>query len=306
MKILIVVRDMLKVGKQDLLSHHFFVSEFEKHHDVIWWGPLRDGYDESRPITDVVNEHKPDILFKYGFRMPFEIDMDKVKIPKTIYLVDYFPAFKNYAGCKQQYYEYLKKVQFDVVFVPVTYMVNYVYRTRITSHPVIMPFSVNTDYFKKMDIKKTIDVSAMFIIRDDVYPNRRMVVEAISRMNIRSYLKKICMKDYLVTLNASRIFVTSNNIFGSLSMKYTECMSCGTFMLADKPEDLEEFGYKDGKHLVIYKDINDMKNKINYYLENEEEREKIAKKGMDFVRKNYSNKATVIRFTDYIKRRFDI
>ena len=114
------------------------------------------------------------------------------------------------------------------------------------------------------------------------------------------------MDDYLVTLNASKIFITSNNIFGSLSMKYTECMSCGTFMLADKPEDLDEFGYKDGKHLVIYKDINDMKDKINYYLENEEEREEIAKKGMDFVRKNYSNKATVIRFTDYIQRRFGI
>jgi spore maturation protein CgeB len=72
-------------------------------------------------------------------------------------------------------------------------------------------------------------------------------------------------------------------------MKYTEAMACGTFVLADKPEDLDNFGYIDGKHLVIYNDLKDLKDKIRYYLEHEYEREEIAKNGMKFVRENFNN-----------------
>jgi spore maturation protein CgeB len=39
--------------------------------------------------------------------------------------------------------------------------------------------------------------------------------------------------------------------------------------------------------------MEDFKDKVKYFLKNDKEREEIAKNGMRFVRKNYSNKKRV-------------
>jgi spore maturation protein CgeB len=85
-------------------------------------------------------------------------------------------------------------------------------------------------------------------------------------------------------------------------MRYTEVLACGGFLLADKPEDLEKLGYVDGKHLVIYKDLKDLENKIYYYLKHEKEREKIAKEGMKFVLQNHTTDIRVKEFTDIVNK----
>ena len=293
MKILFLVRDMKEVIKktkqEDLINHIDRVSMFEKFHDVMWWGPFRNGYDERVPITKLVDKFKPDIIFKYGFRMPFEIDIDKVTIPKIIYLVDYFPQYLSYKGVQQKYTEYLTKVHFDAVIGPVTYIERYALQTKITDQAYTVPFGVNIDRFKKFNINKKIDVAAMFVSRDDVYPNRMIIKTMIESLGLNILTGKKSVDKYVESINKTKIFVTSNNIFHSLSMKYTEVMSCGTFLLADRPEDLGLFGYKDGYHLVIYNGLDDLRDKIFYFLDHEKEREEIAVNGMNFVRKNFSN-----------------
>jgi len=74
-----------------------------------------------------------------------------------------------------------------------------------------------------------------------------------------------------------------------MSMKYTEVMSCGTFLLADKPEGFDEQGFVDGKHLVLYSGMADLKEKVFYYLKHAEEREWIAETGMKFVHSRHTN-----------------
>ena len=85
-------------------------------------------------------------------------------------------------------------------------------------------------------------------------------------------------------------------------MKFTEVLSCGTFLLANKPEDFDDVGLKDGEHLVIYNDFKDLKDKINYYLKHDNEREEIAKNGMNFVRKNHSNAKRIQEMTEIIQK----
>ena len=46
--------------------------------------------------------------------------------------------------------------------------------------------------------------------------------------------------------------------------------------------------FVDGEDLVIYSDLEDMCEKIKYYLENDEERERIAKAGQAKVRELFS------------------
>ncbi len=66
-----------------------------------------------------------------------------------------------------------------------------------------------------------------------------------------------------------------------------EILACGGFQLVDDRKYLPEM-FEDGKDLVVFHSEEDLKEKIKYYLNHPEEREKIAKTGQSKVLKNYT------------------
>lgn len=59
-----------------------------------------------------------------------------------------------------------------------------------------------------------------------------------------------------------------------------EIPGSGGFLLTSNADNLTDY-YEDGKEIVIYKDIDDMIEKIKYYLKHNEEREAIAQAGYE-------------------------
>jgi len=59
-----------------------------------------------------------------------------------------------------------------------------------------------------------------------------------------------------------------------------EVPGCGGFLLTSDADNLTDY-YQDGKEIVIYRNTNDMIDKIKYYLEHNEEREAIARAGYE-------------------------
>tara|TARA_R110000824_G_scaffold76640_1_gene194061 strand:- start:2508 stop:4211 length:1704 start_codon:yes stop_codon:yes gene_type:complete len=57
------------------------------------------------------------------------------------------------------------------------------------------------------------------------------------------------------------------------------------FLLSDDWIDREKY-FEDGKHLVIYKDLDDLNEKIDYYLNNKEERDRIREAGYQEIQKH--------------------
>jgi len=57
----------------------------------------------------------------------------------------------------------------------------------------------------------------------------------------------------------------------------------------------DEQGFVDGEHLVLYDGIQDLKEKVFYYLDydHEAERERIAASGMKFVQSRHTNRLRV-------------
>lgn len=68
-----------------------------------------------------------------------------------------------------------------------------------------------------------------------------------------------------------------------------ETLGRGGFMIHPYIEGMEQ-DFEDGKHLVFYKfgDFDDLKAKIDYYLEHDEEREKIRLAGHEHVKQNHT------------------
>jgi len=59
-------------------------------------------------------------------------------------------------------------------------------------------------------------------------------------------------------------------------------MAAGGFLMSDEWTGRKKY-FKDGKDLVIFTSIEDLNKKIDYYLENEKERQSIAENGYEKV-----------------------
>jgi glycosyltransferase involved in cell wall biosynthesis len=88
----------------------------------------------------------------------------------------------------------------------------------------------------------------------------------------------------------SGLMVIQNSRWKEITRRIFEGMACGKLVLTDKlPEEtgLSEM-FIDGEDIVYYDDMFDCIEKMNYYNENEEERERIAHNGMMKVLHNYT------------------
>lgn len=72
------------------------------------------------------------------------------------------------------------------------------------------------------------------------------------------------------------------SINGDLNMRTFEGMATGGFMLTSRNPEVESV-FEDGKHLVLYDNMDDMIEKAKYYVSHDSEREKIANAGYEEV-----------------------
>jgi spore maturation protein CgeB len=117
--------------------------------------------------------------------------------------------------------------------------------------------------------------------------------------------KPVFLNELLEVFAESKIVINAHSdIAGQYkgNMRVFEALGTGSFMLSDKgiyPEFLI-----DGEDFVSYANINDLLDKVEYYLENEDEREKIAKHGYETICKYYStemgSKKLKSIFEDYL------
>jgi len=75
-----------------------------------------------------------------------------------------------------------------------------------------------------------------------------------------------------------------NDIPGYWSNRVYRYLACGAFALHPQVEGIER-EFKDGRDLVLFNDLDDLHNKINYYLTHDKQREKIASQGRETVLK---------------------
>lgn len=110
---------------------------------------------------------------------------------------------------------------------------------------------------------------------------------------------------------AAQKFAESRIVFNiamtdDLNMRVFETLGTGSFLLTNWIPTIEEF-FQDGKHLVLYRSLDEMIDKAKYYLKHEDEREKIAQAGYEEVmaRHTIQNRVNVI-LDEFLKSRVPI
>lgn len=287
-------------------GHQLFRNELGKHAHVFYYGQGYPNFNDKLTAPQIIKEYGPfDALLTYGLRytLPFK-KIGEVNIPKFHIVIDLFPPHKlGYkGGMHTRYKNFVETNKYDGFFIRQRCQSEYLKEIGSTVPSYWLPFSVDTNIYKKIQIPKTLDILTSSTQRKDVYPNRVKVNKLVNNMGLKSIQKRVVHEEYVKAINKSKICIISTNVFNSPNMKFTEFSSCGSFILSDKPDDFYELGFKDGYHLVLYKGMNDLKDKIEYYLTHEKEREIIAKNGMNFVRNTHNNSIRAKYLIDTIER----
>lgn len=91
---------------------------------------------------------------------------------------------------------------------------------------------------------------------------------------------------------AARKYAESKVVFNiamkeDVNMRCFETLATGSFLLTDYVPSIDEL-FEDGKHLVLYRSLDEAVDKAKYYIAHDEEREKIAQAGYEHVMKNHT------------------
>ena len=102
-------------------------------------------------------------------------------------------------------------------------------------------------------------------------------------------------KSYESALARSRFFVFDSSRYGYPLQKYFEGMACGCVCVADRPEHAQALGFVDGE---TYVEVNadNWRERIDYYLENPEEVDRIGKNARELVLKRHTHEIRARKF----------
>lgn len=122
----------------------------------------------------------------------------------------------------------------------------------------------------------------------DLYTSSK-VPETLNQNNIRlrgyaDYQTEVPLIYHNSKINLN---ITSKTIESGIPQRVFDILSCGGFCLTNYQPEIAEY-FADGEELVMYTGMEDLMDKVEYYLKHEEERKGIAGKGYFAVRERFS------------------
>jgi spore maturation protein CgeB/Flp pilus assembly protein TadD len=208
-------------------------------------------------------------------------DIASVQYPKACYLID---SHINLDW-------HLKWAQlFDFVFVAQKrYVPRFIEAGCSEVH--WLPLACDPELHRKYDdVEKKYDVGFVGSLTECHARRARLLQQLSERFNVHE--ERCFLEDMARVLNESRI-VFNSALANDMNMRVFEVLACGSLLVTDRAEGsgLEEL-FRDGEHLAVYDDSN-LVDKVRYYLEHEDLREKIAGQGREEIlaRHTYGHRA---------------
>lgn len=118
------------------------------------------------------------------------------------------------------------------------------------------------------------------------------------------YTKFVYQDEFRTIVNQSKIVlnISRGNFEGYSSLRLWNLLGCQTMVLTKYiPNMTQRMGLINNYHIIEYRNMIDLKHKVNHYLQNEEERNRIAKNGKDFAVNNQTWKHAMKQVINIIR-----
>lgn len=253
-----VNKDML--GQLDLLS----IEKRVKNHQITFLNG-----DMECVLQRLPGGWKPDVFLYVDTGLFYTLkNLEVLNCLKAIYLIDSHLAFDLHLELAKDY---------DIVFAahkPAVQM----FKERGVENVFWVPPACDPGLHEKKAEEKKYDVGF-------VGSSSQERVDLLNKLGQRfnTYYER-CFLERMAEVYSQSKIVFNKSIEGGLNMRVFEALASGSMLLTNEADGsgLEDL-FQDRKHLVIYKNENELIELADYYLKNDEEREGIAAEGMKMV-----------------------
>jgi len=143
------------------------------------------------------------------------------------------------------------------------------------------PNSYPSDLIEPLPVEKTVDVGFC----GSFFQERQSLINELAEFNAKYDIFVIGNK-MVETICSYKIHL-NKNLANDINYRTFETLGCKTFLLTNHTPGLEKL-FDIDKDLVTYRDINDLKEKIKFYLDNPDKRKEIEEHGYNTVLKKHT------------------
>ncbi len=111
----------------------------------------------------------------------------------------------------------------------------------------------------------------------------------LQNVRYRGYADYYSQMPLVFSQSKINLNISLKTIQTGIPLRVTDVMGCGGFVLSNYQEELGEY-FVIGEECVVYENIEDMFLKAQYYLNHEEERQRIAAAGLERVKRDFTFK----------------
>jgi glycosyltransferase involved in cell wall biosynthesis len=318
---------------------HFLEEEVSKHADCKWsghgWPDHKSGENIDETVKRLYGKDPPDfIVCNRPNREEYQTYVDnKSKLPPVITtLADLHVEPKEWVRLvnnasngvlmRYLYCPYQKKNLYNRYTYYSKLNENY-YLENIKQSILHFPWFTEPKIYRPSDEKEN-DVIFLGAYRQKVYPLRNKIVNQLPKLcednnwkyivrgrppgesverNISELLKQgyIVGEKYAETIAKSKVFIFGSSIFRYPLSKYFEIMGSGTLVMANKPQTSEKLHFVSGENYVEITE-KDWKEKLEYYLEDDVERERIARNGYETAMKYHISEIRAKQLLEFLHK----
>lgn len=255
-------------------------------------------------LVNAVRNTRPDVCFSIGGHRILPQTVRRIKdlgVPIALWTTDAPVDFKNILEAAPSY---------DHLFCAGT-EAREIFIARGLRNVTWVPFACDPAYHQPVplngDDQTKYGRDVVFV--GSFYPNRAAMLETIADLDLgvwgpywdravqfpkvlaRSVTAKINYDQWVKIYSAAKItlvvhYQNPGVPCDQASPKIFEALACGAFVLVDDQKDAREL-FTDGKHVVFFRDKDDLRAKAGYYLDHPEERRRIAEEGRRYVIGNH-------------------
>ena len=174
---------------------------------------------------------------------------------------------------KQRFQQYIQR-DFDKVFT-----CHKDYTDKFSQVPSEwLPVAFDPDFHKPLNLPRIYDLAFVGNADAKVYPERAEWLGRLSKKFKVGIFSNIFGEETVKVWNQTKI-AFNRSFSGDLNHRVFEVMGCGTFLLTDSVQNGFPDLFTDGNQLATYSNYDELESKVAYYLEHDDEREEIARRG---------------------------
>ncbi|HPO13168.1 MAG TPA: glycosyltransferase [Candidatus Hydrogenedentes bacterium] len=203
-------------------------------------------------------------------------DIHLLPMPKIAYLIDTHVNLEPRLEAARH---------FDVVFLAQKAQVEQ-FRAAGISCVEWLPLACMPSLYPKESLERVYDVAYVGSLNLEDGGRRARLFEEIARYFPNNKIGRFWPEDMARIYSQAKIVVNASHN-KDVNMRVFEAMAAGALLITDSAIGLEDL-FEDGNHLVIYRSDEDVIELIRHYLDNPEERERIAKTGQELVQSKHT------------------